>query len=124
MGKYPYMSPEQAAMKGTDCRSDIFSLGITIYECLLQKKLFPAKSKEDLFRLHKKMNIAPPSTLSPWINPELSEIVMSMLYANPDDRIKNARKIVLKLEMYMYEEGYGPTNEKLALYIKKLLKGR
>ena len=47
---------------------------------------------------------------------------MRMISKDPADRFPSARKVVLALEHYMYEAGYGPTNEKLARYIKHLLK--
>lgn len=121
MGKFPYMSPEQIQLKGTDQRSDIFALGITFYEMLLQNKLFPAKTRETLLKLHTEVNIAPPSSVSPWIKAELSDIVMSMLAMDPEARMPTARKLVVALEKYMYDDGYGPTNEKLARYIKHLM---
>lgn len=120
MGKYPYMSPEQVQLKGTDARSDIFSLGLVMYETLLQKRLFNAKSRDELIKMHESVQVEPPSAVSPWINPELSDAVMEMLAQDIAHRVPSARKIVLKLEMYMYEGGYGPTNEKLARYIKRL----
>ncbi len=122
MGKYPYMSPEQVAFKGTDARSDIYALGVVFYEIVVQAKLYPAKSREDLIRMQADKLVDPPDRLCPWVKPELSSIVMKMISKDPADRFVSARKVVLALEHYMYEAGYGPTNEKLARYIKHLLK--
>lgn len=120
MGKYPYMSPEQVTMKGTDGRSDIYSLGIVLYELLTMKKLFPAQTREELLDMLKSTEIPSPSMINPDVKPELSRIVMSMLKQEVKERVPTARKVVLMLERYMYEKGYGPTNEKLALYLRDL----
>lgn len=119
MGKYPYMSPEQVALKGTDPKSDIFTLGLLFYELLTLKKVYPAKSREELLEMveHKKIEL--PHRLNPKIPEPLSEIIMRMLELEPENRTSTARKIVLQLERYMYDKGYGPTNEKLALYLRK-----
>ncbi len=120
MGKYPYMSPEQVNLQGTSHRSDIYALGITLYEILAQKKPFPAKSRPELLEMMRKP-IEAPDALNPWIKPDLSDITMKMIRQKANERYSSARKIVIALERYMYDGGYGPTNEKLALYIKRLL---
>ncbi|MBF0245414.1 MAG: serine/threonine protein kinase [Planctomycetes bacterium] len=122
MGKYPYMSPEQVKLEGTDGRSDIFSLGIVFYEALTGLKLFPAKSREELLELLEVSDIVSPSDIHDDIPESLSEIVMSMLQMDVSKRMKSARHAVLALEKYMYNKGYGPTNEKLAVYMSNLFK--
>ncbi|MBF0198921.1 MAG: serine/threonine protein kinase [Planctomycetes bacterium] len=72
MGKYPYMSPEQVALKGTDSRSDIFTLGVLCYEMLTLKKLIPASSREELLDLFKSSDFVPPHELNPDVHPDLS----------------------------------------------------
>ena len=120
MGKYPYMSPEQVKLRGTSHRSDIYALGITLYETLMQAKPYPARSRKELLEMMEKP-IESPDAHNPWIKAELADITMKMLRHRTSERFSSARKIVIALEKYMYDGGYGPTNEKLALYIKRLL---
>ena len=120
MGKYPYMSPEQVRLQGTDGRSDIFSLGIILYEMLSGDKLLPAKSREELLEIFDRGPIPDIKIRCPDIPTDLQEIVMSMLAIKPEDRPQSARKLVIQLEKHMYDKGYGPTNEKLAIYLRKL----
>ena len=119
MGKYPYMSPEQVRLQGTDGRSDIFSLGIILYEMLTGTKLLPVKSRDELMELFGKDQNPPPGSLKD-VPEELADIALSMLSIDLELRPNSARKLVIQLEKYMYDKGYGPTNEKLAIYLRKL----
>ncbi len=122
MGKYPYMSPEQVRLEGTNAQSDIFTLGLLFYEILTMKKIFPVKTRDDLLTKLKSYNPAPPHKLNKNVSPHLSNIVMQMLEVDPQKRTSTARKLVIQLETYMYDKGYGPTNEKLSMYMKDIFK--
>lgn len=122
MGKYPYMSPEQVKLEGTDGKSDIFTLGVLFYELLTLDKIYPAKSRLELLDMLKETDVVPPHKVNSEVSTQLSELVMSMLELNPADRTSSARKLVVQLETYMYEKGYGPTNEKLSMYMKDIFK--
>lgn len=120
MGKYPYMSPEQVNLQGTDGRSDLFSLGVVFYEMITHKRLFPAKTRDELLEMLVEEKIERPETINPQVTKGLSDIIMSLLEKDLENRIPNARKLVIALEEFMYTKGYGPTNEKLSVYIRKL----
>jgi serine/threonine-protein kinase len=119
MGKYPYMSPEQVRLQGTDGRSDIFSLGIILYEMLTGSKLLPVKSRDELMEQFNNGQIPPPGSLKD-VPEDLADIALSLLSIDLELRPNSARKLVILLEKYMYDKGYGPTNEKLAIYLRKL----
>jgi serine/threonine-protein kinase len=120
MGKYPYMSPEQVRLEGTDGRSDLFALGIILFEMLTLRKLLPVKTREDLMRLFDDGNFPAPKSINPKVPSDLNDIVMSMLSIEKSNRPSSARKLVVALEKHMYSKGYGPTNEKLAIYMRKI----
>jgi len=119
-GKVPYMSPEQAAFQETDLRSDIFLLGICLYELLSGKLLYgDAQTMEILQRITQEdcPNIR---TLCPNINPKLENIVNKALKKDRRERYQTAQDMCSDLEHYMYDGGYGPTNQVLERYVKTL----
>jgi len=120
VGKTPYMSPEQARGAVTDARSDIFSLGLVLFEMLTGEQLYPVESVDDVIRLHETKAIPSPRSWNPQIPAEVEPIMLRMLERDHDKRYQTARDVVRDLEIYMYSGGYGPTNEKLATYLHTL----
>lgn len=64
------------------------------------------------------------STLRPDINPKLEAIIQKALTRDRDQRYQSAFAMLTDLEMYLYSDGYGPTNEKLGLYMRTLFNVR
>jgi len=100
-GKFAYMSPEQAMGKPLDCRSDLFALGLVLYELLTGVR--PLQREGDLPTLAaaKECEIAPPSAVAEEVDPELDGIVMRALSRHPEDRYQNAREFQMALEEYL-----------------------
>ncbi len=92
-GKFAYMAPEQANGKGVDRRSDVWALGVVLWELLAFRRLFrrdtPGQSLAAL--LHDE--IIPPSQVSPLAPPELDAIVLRALERDPDKRYPTAREL-------------------------------
>ena len=90
-GSPAYMSPEQCRGETLDGRSDIYSLGITLYESVTG--LFPhdAKSLFELFTMKSTEPPRRPSTLVPDIDPLLEDVIMRSLATDPNQRHPNAR---------------------------------
>ncbi len=120
MGKLPYMSPEQAKFVGTTRQSDIFSLGLVMYELLTNTVVYNVNDIDDLVDKMENYSIKPPRRLNPHIPEKLEAIMLRMLEVNPANRYQSARELVQELEHYMYDGGYGPTNEKLQRYLARL----
>jgi len=120
MGKLPYMSPEAAKFIGTDPRSDIFSLGLVMYELLTGYTVYNVKSINSLLEKMNKYRIKQPSRLNPHISARLEEIILKALEVNPDKRYQTAEEMLEAIEVYLYHDRYGPTNEKLARYIDEI----
>src|SRR5688500_4889626 len=83
-GKFEYMSPEQAQGKEIDHRSDIFSLGIILYEMMTGRRLFKTDSEIATLKKIREGEIDAPSKLKPDIPPALEAICMRALERDPD----------------------------------------
>ncbi len=119
-GKDEYLSPEQARCEVTDERADLFSCGVVLAELLLGYNFFeaddPNATRENI------LNLPLPdfSMLRADIDPKLNGILTKALTRDRRDRYQTAYEMLTALETYLYSDGYGPTNEKLAEYTQQL----
>jgi serine/threonine-protein kinase len=90
LGSVSYLSPEQVQRGLSDRRSDVYSLGIVLFEMLTGKKPFDGDTPIQIAYMHVNENVAAPSTLNSSIPPELDEIVLKATANNPDKRFKDA----------------------------------
>jgi serine/threonine-protein kinase len=91
MGSMHYMSPEQ--VKGSselDRRSDIYSLGVVLYEAVTGRKPFDAKSDFEVFMAHVNQEPPPPSSVRAGIPPEMDQIIRTAMAKQPADRFQTA----------------------------------
>jgi len=100
-GKFGYMSPEQALGKTVDRRSDIFSLGIVLFELTTSRRLFRGESDVDTLRLIISGQIPKPSLIDPKYPPELERIVMKALEREPAKRYQSAAELEQDLRSYL-----------------------
>lgn len=119
-GKDEYLSPEQASYAVTDARADLFPLGIVLTELLLGKNIFRSTDRAQSRRNILTMPIPHFSSLRADIDPRLEAIIQKALQRDRDKRYQTAAEMMTALELYLYSDGYGPTNEKLGGYIKEL----
>lgn len=118
-GKFSYMSPEQVRGLHVDHRSDIFSLGIVMYELLTLERVFLGESDFDTLEKIRKVEMSPPSLYNLDIPPELEEIVLKTLSRNPEERYQTAHDLAEALERFMRNQGYYYTPKDLAAYMKE-----
>ncbi|MBX3274897.1 MAG: serine/threonine protein kinase [Sandaracinaceae bacterium] len=90
-GKVRYMPPEQATTGIVDRRSDIYSLGIVLWEMLTMRRLFAGKTEFEVLLKVRKPVVEPPSKYVSDIPRELDEVVLSALAVDPDQRPKTAK---------------------------------
>ena len=119
-GKDEYLSPEGASYAVTDGRSDLFPLGIVLTEILLGKNLFRGATRVESRRNILTMPIPEFSSLRADIDPKLNTILHKALERDREKRYQSAFEMLTDLEMYLYSDRYGPTNEKLAVYLAEV----
>ncbi|MEO8701129.1 MAG: serine/threonine-protein kinase [Kofleriaceae bacterium] len=98
MGKVAYLSPEQCRSWEIDHRSDLFSLGIVMYELLTHERPFRRVNDYETLQAVVRYEPPPPSTLVPAIPPELDAIVMRALAKDPADRFATATEMLEAIE--------------------------
>ena len=86
VGTAQYLSPEQARGAPVDPRSDLYSLGIVLYEMLTGKVPFTGDAPVEIAMKHLSAIPEPPSTLRPEVPHDLDAVVMRALAKDPDQR--------------------------------------
>ncbi len=97
MGTPDYISPEQVKGKRGDGRSDIYALGVMLYEMLTGKVPFTGANAFIIMNDRLLNNPMPPREIDPEISPQLQEIIYRALERDPNKRYPNAHEMILDL---------------------------
>lgn len=92
-GKFPYMAPEQASAKPVDRRTDVFALGIVMWESITGAYLFRGKTDAQTVKAVRACEVPMITERRPDCPPELERIIMKMLRKAPDDRYQSAGEV-------------------------------
>ncbi len=103
MGKWRYMSPEQARGDTLDTRSDLFSAASVIYELFTHEKLFPGDEAEEIIKNINEMVIPRMSALRPGLPSRLDDVLASALSRKPIDRPTRPATVLRSLIELSYE---------------------
>jgi len=106
--KLGYMSPEMVKGRPLDARSDIFGVGVCLYEMLTGRRLFVGKDDIDTLKLVGTAAVPPPSAVSDDVPDDLEVLVMRALEKNPDDRFQSAGEMgqILNAWLHKVQPGY------------------
>src|SRR6266852_1746267 len=100
MGTPSYMSPEQVKGRAVDGRSDIFSLGVLLYEMVTGEKPFPGQNITTVIYKIVNEEPVPPKQVDPSIHPGISAVVMKALAKDPEVRYQSCREMLEDLRNY------------------------
>lgn len=98
MGTPDYISPEQVQSKRGDARSDLYAVGVMLYEMLTGKVPFSGPNPFVIMNDRLLNNPVPPREIDPEISPQLQEIIYRALERDPKNRYPNAHQFILDLE--------------------------
>jgi len=104
-GKFEYMSPEQAQGKIVDHRSDIFSLGICLWEMITARRLFKSEKKLETLERIRNCDIPQVRVVNPEVPVSLEHIVNKALGKEPRERYQDAEQMRHELEEYLKPAG-------------------
>ena len=105
-GKLAYTAPERMRSENADGRSDLYSLGVVLWEMLACRRLFRGASDVDTFKNIMEMKVQPPSTRRSDVPPGLDAIVMRAIERDPDKRYSSGRAMAEDLEEVLRETGF------------------
>jgi serine/threonine protein kinase len=101
-GKFAYISPEQAASKPVDGRSDVFSLGVVLYELVLGHRLYSHLADFEALRAVLEGRVKRPRSIDASLPPEIEEILLTALAHDAEERFKSAAELGSRLRSYRY----------------------
>jgi eukaryotic-like serine/threonine-protein kinase len=119
-GKVGYMSPEQAMGEEVDRRSDIFSLGIVLWECVCIRRLFKEANEGATLLRVRDADVAKPRSVRPEIPVELERIIMKALAKDRKDRYDTAEEFGDALESLLVAKGEVIRPKKIAKMLDDL----
>ena len=101
-GKFAYISPEQGSGRSVDARSDVFSVGILLFEMIVGRRLFSALPDFDALRAVCECKVPRPCSIDPKLDPKIEAILLKALAHQPDDRYASASELGKDLRAYRY----------------------
>lgn len=119
-GKFAYMAPEQARGEMVDSRTDIFALGVVLWEMLTGGRLFDGDSELAVLRAVQSSLIAPPSRLNPDVPNELSDIVLKALSRPPIERYQSAFEFDKALGTFVLRAAKSVEDTSVSLFLQQV----
>ena len=101
IGTLAYMSPEQTGRmnRSVDYRTDLYSLGVTLYELATGTLPFAGEDALELIHAHLACSPHPPLDIAPWLPPGASELILLLLAKEPDARYQSASGVAYDLRL-------------------------
>jgi serine/threonine protein kinase len=119
-GKIEYMSPEQAMGETLDRRSDLFSLGVVLWEMLTGRRAFKTDNEVKTLDRVRNVDIERVSVVNPSVPARLSDIVARCMEKNPDDRYQDGRELHADLLNFLYPATPDVVQQSLGHFMQEL----
>ncbi len=123
-GKLAYMSPEQVHGEGIDRRTDIFALGVVLWELTTGQRLFRMENDLDTLAKVQECNVPRPSTIIRGYPVDLEKIVMKALAKNRGERFRTAREFSRALQSLLMRRGLFIASDEVAAYMASVFQDR
>ncbi|WP_394837850.1 protein kinase [Pendulispora rubella] len=123
-GKLAYMSPEQVHGEPIDRRTDLFALGVVLWELTTGQRLFRMDNDLDTLAKVQECNVPRPSTLVRGYPIDLEKIVMKVLARNRNERFKTARELSRALQSLLMRRGLFIASDEVASYVQSIFAER
>jgi len=118
-GKFGYMSPEQVRGMPLDRRSDVFSVGVLLWEVLASQRLFQGETDFDTLEKVRAVEVPKPSKFNAEIPGDLEEIVFKALAGEPGDRFQSAIELHDALQAFMFAHGMFYSRKDLSAWMRQ-----
>ncbi|MFO0633766.1 MAG: serine/threonine-protein kinase [Nannocystaceae bacterium] len=118
-GKFGYMSPEQVRGMPLDRRSDVFSVGVVLFEVLTGNRLFQADTDFATLEKVRAVDVPRPSSLNPEIPKPLENIIYKALAREPEQRYQSAIELHDELQAFMFAQGLFYSRKDLAAWMRQ-----
>lgn len=122
-GKIAYMSPEQAHGDDITFASDIFSLGILLWELLTMRALFNGETDLELIREVRRAEVPSPQVYNPAISKDLASLVLKALQKKPSQRYGSAAEMARQLSQYLRERFGILSHQDILIFLGEVYRG-
>jgi serine/threonine protein kinase len=119
-GKYGYCAPEQLESGRIDRRTDVFCLGIVLWECLTGARLFDGATDPETIGAVRSRPVDPPSLLRPEVPAALDQIALRALARDPSQRYQSAAEMSEDLDRFLLSRNNRPTTKTVGQWIESL----
>jgi eukaryotic-like serine/threonine-protein kinase len=119
-GKLGYLSPEQIKGKPVDHRSDLFSLGVVLYEWISGHKLFSGRSDIHVLKSVIEGKIYPPTYFKEDVPEAVEKILMQALDRNREERYQTAWDMQYDIDQFLSQHVFSPSNIHLSNFMKQI----
>jgi serine/threonine-protein kinase len=123
-GKLAYMSPEQVSGRAVDRRTDVFALGVVLWELTTGRRLFRMESDLDTLKRVQECSIVRPSALVEGYPMDLEGVVMKALAKNREDRFETAGELSRTLQSLLMRRGLLTGSDEVTAYMRSIFRRR
>jgi serine/threonine-protein kinase len=123
-GKFSYLSPEAALGQPIDHRTDIFAVGIILWEMLAGRRLFQGESDLETVRQVQAARVPDIKQFNPYVTPELETVLARALARDPTQRYQRARDLGQDLNSMLFHAGRPVSSFDIAQLVEPLVRAR